>query len=96
MPVALGRATDTLFVYVRQPAPDVSARGLGKGTPYAVEGESFTRWQATALGSAASIALDWRGPAPPPVDPRWAALGIAGAILAAGGVMAARRSRAAG
>lgn len=96
LPVALGRATDTLYVYVRQPAPDVRARGLGDGVPYSAEGESFIRYQATGLGAAAAPVLDWRGPTPPPVDPRWAALAVAGTILAAGAVVAARRGRAAG
>jgi hypothetical protein len=96
LPLALGRATDTLFVYVRQPAPDVRARGIGEGVPYTAEGESFIRYQAVALRSGAEVGLDWTGPTPPPVDPRWAALAVAGAILAAGGVMAARRGRAAG
>ncbi len=95
LPVALGRATDTLFVYVRQPAPDVKASGLGEGVPFAAEGDQFTRYMGTALRPDARVAVDWRGPAPPPVDPRWAALAIAGAILAAGAGVAARRSRGA-
>ncbi|HEU4562092.1 MAG TPA: hypothetical protein VFS20_29965 [Longimicrobium sp.] len=96
LPVAIGRATDTLFVYVRQPAPDVRASGLGQGEPFQAEGERFTRYARTALRPNASISIDWRGPQPPPVDPRWAALAIAGAILVGGAVIAARRSRAAG
>lgn len=94
-PVAFGRATDTLFVYVRQPAPAVRARGLGQGVPYTAEGENFIRYQATGLRPEAAASLDWSGPSPPPVDPRWAALAVAGAILAAGAVVAARRGRAA-
>jgi hypothetical protein len=96
LPLTLGRATDTLFVYVRQPAPEVRARGIGEGVPYTAEGESFIRYHAVALRSGAPVSLDWTGPSPPPVDPRWAALAVAGAILAAGGVMAVRRGRAAG
>lgn len=96
LPVALGRATDTLFVYVRQPAPHVSAGGMGDGVPFTAEGEQFTRYTRTALAPDASVAIDWRGPKPPPVDPRWAALAIAAAILAGGVAVAARRSRAAG
>ncbi|HEV7588796.1 MAG TPA: hypothetical protein VGO40_11835 [Longimicrobium sp.] len=95
-PLTFGRATDTLFVYVRQPAPDVRARGLGDGIPYSAEGENFIRYHATGLRAGAAAALDWAGPQPPPVDPRWAALAVAGMILAAGGVVAARRGRAAG
>lgn len=93
-PVMLGQATDTLFVYVRQPAPDVRARGIGQGVPYSAEGENFIRYQAVGLRSGAAVGLDWTGPAPPPVDPRWAALAVAGTILAAGVVVAARRGRA--
>jgi hypothetical protein len=95
-PLTFGRATDTLFVYVRQPAPDVRARGIGQGVPYTAEGESFIRYAATGLRAGATGGLDWTGPSPPPVDPRWAALAVAGVILAAGGVVAARRGRAAG
>jgi hypothetical protein len=95
LPLTLGRATDTLFVYVRQPAPEVRARGIGEGVPYTAEGENFIRYHAVALRRDARVGLDWTGPSPPPVDPRWAALAVAGAILAAGGVMAARRGRAA-
>jgi hypothetical protein len=94
-PLASGLATDTLFVYVRQPAPDVRARGLGEGVPYTAEGESFVRYQAVGLRPGAAASLDWTGPSPPPVDPRWAALAVAGVILAAGAVVAARRGRAA-
>ena len=96
LPVALGRATDTLNVYVRRPGPDVKARGLGDGVAFEAEGVQFTRYAATGLRADARAALDWRGPQPPPVDPRWAALAIAGAILAGGTVLSARRRRAAG
>jgi hypothetical protein len=95
-PLSFGRATDTLYVYLRQPAPDVRARGLGEGVPYTAEGERFIRYHVTDLRADATAGLDWSGPAPPPVDPRWAALAVAGAILAAGGVVAARRGRTAG
>jgi hypothetical protein len=95
-PLTFGRATDTLFVYVRQPAPEVRARGIGEGVPYTAEGESFIRYHATGLRAGSAARLDWAGPSPPPVDPRWAALAVAGVILAAGGVVAARRGRAAG
>jgi hypothetical protein len=95
LPVALGRATDTLYVYVRQPAPDVRAHGLGEGFAYTAEGERFVRYAALGLRPGADPSLDWRGPSPPPVDPRWTALAVAGAILAAGAVIAARRGRAA-
>jgi hypothetical protein len=96
LPIGSSRPADSLFVYVRQPAPDVKASGLGAGIPYVAEGDSFMRYAATALRPGANVGLDWRGPAPPPVDPRWAALGIAGVILAAGAVLAVRRGRTAG
>jgi hypothetical protein len=96
LPVALGRPTDTLNVFVRQPAPDVKARGLGQGIDFEADGVKFTRYAVTGLRPGASPALDWRGPLPPPVDPRWLALGIAGAILAGGTLLSVRRRRAAG
>lgn len=93
MPLAAGRPTDTLFVYVRQPGPDVKAVGLPKGEPYQAEGENFLRYTASGISPSAAMSMDWRGPAPPPVDPRWAALGAAGLVLAAGAMLAARRGR---
>ena len=96
LPMQLGRPSDTLYVYVRQPAPDVKARGLGEGAPDTAEGETFTRYLAAGLAPNADASLDWRGGTPSPVDPRWTALAIAGAILAGGVVVSARRGRAAG
>lgn len=96
LPIVLGRATDSLNVYVRQPAPDVKATGLGAGTDFVADGDKFTRYLATGLRPDAVPVLDWRGPLPPPVDPRWTALAIAGVILAGGAVMAARRRHSAG
>jgi hypothetical protein len=96
LPLPGAGGADTLYVYVRQPAAEVAARGLGEGVPYSAEGENFVRYQAIGLPRGAATALDWRGPAPPPVDPRWTALAIAGVILLGGTLLAARRRRAAG
>jgi hypothetical protein len=90
----LDRATDSLTVYVRQPAPDARVTGLPEGAPFSAEGETFSRYEGSNLEADAKVALDWRGPRPAPVDPRWAALAVAAAVLAVGGWLAWRRPRA--
>lgn len=93
--IPLAHATDSLTVYLRQPAPDTEVSGLPETEPFAAEGERFRRFMGASLRPGAEIALDWRGPAASPVDPRWVALGVAGLILAVGAWLALRRPRAA-
>ena len=92
----LGRATDTLNVYVRQPGPEVEVRGLGEGTPFSAEGESFLRYTGRNLRTGARVSLAWEGPERSPVDPRLVALAVLGAVLAAGTWLAARRRPSSG
>jgi len=85
------RPTDSLTVYVRQPAPDAEVRGIPEVAPLAAEGERFRRYVGAALMPNAKVEMDWRGPRGAPVDPRWAALAVVALILSAGAWMAWRR-----
>jgi hypothetical protein len=91
----VGRPTDTLFVYVHQPAPGVEVAGVGAGEPFEAQGERFERYRALALTPERRVAIAWGGEGPP-VDPRLAAVVVAGAVLAAGAFWALRRRPAAG
>lgn len=90
--MAIGTQTpvDTLRVFVREPAPRVSVTGLTAGEPVVVEGERFARYTAAMLAPGAGVEIRWPSSAPL-VDPVHAALGIAGALLLAGLVVALRR-----
>lgn len=87
----LSQRTDTLSVYVRQPAPDVRVDGLPAGEPFTAEGEQFLRYTGTALAPGATISLraDTNGGAP--LDPRLAAGIVTALVLAAGAWFALRR-----
>ena len=88
----LSGRTDTLALYVRQPAPGVSVQGLPAGEPFEAEGERFLRYTGTALSADARISVRWRGHGGAPVDPRLAA-GIATALVLAVGAWFALRRR---
>lgn len=87
----LSQRTDTLAVYVRQPAPDVSVDGLPAGEPFEAEGERFVRYTGTGLAPGATVSLraDTSGGAP--LDPRLSAGIVTGLVLAAGAWFAVRR-----
>ena len=85
--------TDSVNVYVRQPAPEMEVAGLARPMPYVAEGENFLLFSGAAVRAGSSLGLDWRGPAPAPVDPRWAALALTALVLGAGGWLAVRRGR---
>jgi hypothetical protein len=89
-------ATDSVNVYVKQPSPDMEVVGLGDSRPFAVEGEQFLLFSGAGMRAGSRVGLDWRGPMPSPVDPRWAALGLTAVVLAAGTWLAVRRGREAG
>ncbi len=89
-------ATDSVNLYVRQPAPAIEVAGLGSSRPFAVEGEQFLLFTGAGMRAGSKVGLDWRGPTPSPVDPRWAALGLTALVLAAGAWLAVRRGREAG
>ncbi|HEU4885079.1 MAG TPA: hypothetical protein VFT45_22655 [Longimicrobium sp.] len=87
----LSGRTDTLALYVRQPAPGVSVQGLPKGEPFEAEGEQFIRYTGTALAGDAKVSVRWRGNGGAPVDPRLAAGVLTALVLAAGAWFALRR-----
>lgn len=87
----LSGRTDTLALYVRQPAPGVSVQGLPKGEPFTAEGEQFLRYTGTALPADAKVSVRWRGHGGAPVDPRLAAGVVTALVLAVGAWFALRR-----
>lgn len=91
--IPVEHATDSLNLYVKQPAPEVEVAGLAAPKPFAAEGERFLHFSAAGVRAGSVVGLDWRGPAPAPVDPRWAALTATAIVLAVGGWLAARRGR---
>jgi hypothetical protein len=88
----LSGRTDTLALYVRQPAPGVSVQGLPKGEPFTAEGEQFMRYTGLALAPDAKVSVRWRGHGGAPVDPRLAG-GLATALVLAVGAWFALRRR---
>ncbi|HEX8454951.1 MAG TPA: hypothetical protein VF647_22935 [Longimicrobium sp.] len=91
--IPVEHATDSLNLYVKQPAPEVLVAGLAAPRPFTADGEQFLQFSGAGLRAGSAVGLDWRGPAPAPVDPRWAALAAAGAVLAVGAWLAVRRGR---
>jgi hypothetical protein len=88
----LSGRTDTLALYVRQPAPGVRVQGLPAGEPFEAEGEKFLRYTGTRLSPGARISVRSGGHGGAPVDPRLAA-GIATALVLAAGAWFALRRR---
>lgn len=91
--IPVERATDSLNLYVRQPSPDIEVAGLAAPKKFTADGEEFLQFSGAALRPGSAVGLDWRGPAPAPVDPRWAALAATAAVLALGAWLAVRRGR---
>jgi hypothetical protein len=87
----LSQRTDTLAVYVRQPAPGVEVKGLSAGEPFEAEGEQFLRYTGTALAPGATVSLRSPKHGGAPVDPRLAAGIVTALVLAAGAWLALRR-----
>jgi hypothetical protein len=87
----LSQRTDTLAVYVRQPAPNVRVNGLPAGEPFEAEGERFLRYTGTALRPGATVSLRAAPNGGAPMDPRLAAGIVTGLVLAAGAWFALRR-----
>jgi hypothetical protein len=90
-PVTL--ATDTLNVFLRQPAKGAKVDGLTGPRPFLAEGERYAQWLGFHLPKGTPVVLTWRNPLASPVDPRLAALVLTGAVLLVGLLLALRRSR---
>lgn len=91
LPLAGG--TDTVNLFIRQPSAGAAVTGLGSGTVVQAGGESFLRYTGAGLESVEAVTVAWNRPAPPPVDPRVAAVVVAGVVLTAGAGLALRRGR---
>ncbi|HEX2187782.1 MAG TPA: hypothetical protein VHG51_02730 [Longimicrobiaceae bacterium] len=90
--IPLAAGTDTVNLFVRQSAAGVEVDGLEAAPrPVQAEGESFLRYSGAGLGSREAVALEWDTPDVPPVDPRAAAVAVAGLVLTAGAGLALRR-----
>jgi len=89
-------ATDSMNLFVRQPAVEARVEGLGGGQVVEAEKEKFLRFSGAALDGKRPVVLALRNPSAPPVDPRAAAAGVTGLLLAVGAVVAARRRQGAG
>ena len=84
-------ATDSMSLFVRQPAPETVVDGLAAPVAVQAEGDSFLRYNGAGLGPRSAVVMEWDNPGAPPVDPRFAAVGAAGLVLAAGAGLALRR-----
>jgi hypothetical protein len=87
----LSQRTDTLAVYIRQPAPGVRVDGLPAGEPFEAEGEQFLRYTGTALAPGRTVSVRSPRHGGAPVDPRLAAGIVTALVLAAGAWFALRR-----
>lgn len=83
--------TDSMSLFVRQPAPETAVDGLAAPVAVQAEGDSFLRYNGAGLGPRSTVVMEWDNPGVPPVDPRFAAVGVAGLVLAAGAGLALRR-----
>ncbi|MDP9349820.1 MAG: hypothetical protein M3P24_11885 [Gemmatimonadota bacterium] len=91
LPVA--PATDTMNLFVRQSADEAKVAGLAPPALVEVEGEKFLRYSGAGIGGRKEVVLEWKRASAPPVDPRLAAVGVTGILLAVGAGMAVRRGR---
>lgn len=89
LPITQG--TDTLSVYVRQPAPNVRVEGLNDGIPFNAEGEQYLRYTGVSLKPGARVQLRSSRPGGG-VDPRLVA-GVATLLVLGTGAFFALRRR---
>jgi hypothetical protein len=75
------QATDTFNVFIRQPAPDAEVSGLKGPQPFEAQGDKYARFTAIGLHAGTPVELRWTNPLASPVDPKIAALVLAGLIL---------------
>lgn len=84
-------ATDSMSLFVRQPAPETVVDGLAAPVAVQAEGDSFLRYDGAGLAARSAVVMEWDNPGAPPVDPRFAAVGATALVLAAGAGLASRR-----
>lgn len=89
LPVTQG--TDSLNLFVRQPSAALTVEGLRPPTVVQADRETFLRFSGDGLEGTPQVVMAWDRAAPPPVDPRTAAVVVTGVLLAAGAGLAARR-----
>jgi hypothetical protein len=87
--------TESLSIFISQPAPRVQVSGATAQAPIQADGRTFLRYDATDLEAGAVVSLAWT-PTGPPVDPARAAMVVLGLILVLGAVAAVRRGGTAG
>lgn len=88
--LVLADATDTLNLFVRQPAPELRVEGMTTTKVITAESERFVQYGAADLPEQTTIRLEWTAPDAPPVDPVIAAVAVAAAVLGVGTWAAAR------
>lgn len=91
--IGLKDGVDTMNVFVRQPAPEVTIAPLVAKPPVTVQGESFLQFTGTDLKPGTTLALSWTSPTKLPFSPLVAGIGTAIVVLALG-TAAAVRNRA--
>lgn len=89
--IPLAPGTDSVNLFLRQPAAEARVAGLAAPTVVRAEGESFLRYSGGGLGSREALVMEWDTPGVPPVDPRLAAAAVTGLVLTAGAGLAFRR-----
>jgi hypothetical protein len=87
----LARGTDSVSLFIRQPSAAATVAGLEAPTRVESNGESFLRFGGAGLGERGALEVRWERAAPPPVDPRVAALVATGLVLTVGAGFAVRR-----
>ncbi|HET6231122.1 MAG TPA: hypothetical protein VFE05_13695 [Longimicrobiaceae bacterium] len=92
LPIQVASATDSLNVFIRQPAPKASVAGLSGPKPFAADSEKYVQFNGANLRPGARVVLSWDVPTPAPVDPKIAAIAVAGLLLLAGAGVAIRQS----
>ena len=86
----ISQATDTLSLYLRQPAPHVRVEGLNAGVPFEAEGDRYLRFTGVRLRQGARVALRASRPGGG-VDPRLLAGAATVLVLGLGAFFALRR-----
>jgi hypothetical protein len=87
----LSGRTDTLNLYVRQPAPRVTVEGLESTRSVEVQGESFIQYGGTDLPATTRISLSFAASGGVPLNPVYAGVGAAVLLLLLGTWVALRQ-----